>query len=252
MQVKHALANAIREASSPTYSQIREAKALARKLMGMPDLYSEKYLDKERKHLMKLARIVSECARFITFYSEERGAIVTVHKNWLKKINSSIEAANDYRKTNNFFFLGIPELKTLDFSTINNSIRGLVVVLQCKTCNSYLSNRFERKHERCEECFELAVKERYKKLLRELVLRTPQLKALRGEGEYQAFNRNRKTYEKCMSKARKIEESLSSSLSFSTNQLNPYSSTNTRGRMDMKNKNSYANVMPTRQEVSHK
>ena len=231
LQVKNALANAIREAKTPTYSQIREAKALARKLMGMPDLYSEKYLDKERKHLMKLARIVSECAQFITFYSEERGAIVAVHKNWLAKINSSIEAANDYRKTNNFFFLGIPELKTLDFDTITSSIKGLVVVLQCKTCSCYLSNRVERRHERCEECFDIHIESKAKNLMRE----NKQL-----------------TKARALIKARKIEDSQSSSLSFSTNQLNPCSSTNTRGRMDMKHKNSYANVMPTRQEVSHK
>tara|TARA_Y100001949_G_scaffold174518_1_gene182134 strand:- start:1053 stop:1778 length:726 start_codon:yes stop_codon:yes gene_type:complete len=230
LQVKNALANAIREAKTPTYSQIVEAKALARKLMGIPDLYSEKYLNKERKHLMKLSRIVSECAQFITFYSEDRGALVSVHKNWLVKINSSIEAANDYRKTNNFFFLGIPQLKTLELDTITKSIKNLVVVLQCKTCNSYLSNRVERKHERCEECFEIRIESEAKNLMRKS-------KGL--------------TMPRALIKARKIEDSLSSSLSF-TNQLNPYSSTNTRGRMDMKHKNSYANVMPMRQEVSHK
>ena len=80
LQVKNALANAIREAKTPTYSQIVEAKALARKLMGIPDLYSEKYLNKERKHLMKLSRIVSECAQFITFYSEDRGAFFVIIK----------------------------------------------------------------------------------------------------------------------------------------------------------------------------
>ena len=232
MQVKNALANAIREATSPTYSQIVEAKALARKLMGLPDLYSEKYLNKERRHLKKLSRIVSECAQFITFYSEDRGAIIAVHKNWLHKINSSIEAANDYRKTNNFFFLGIPELKTLELDTISNSIKNLVVVLQCKTCSKYLSGRVEKRHERCEECFDIHIESKAKNLMRE----SKQL-----------------TIARALIKARKIEESLSSSpLSLSTNQLNPYSSTNTRGRMDMKHKNSYANVMPMRQEVSHK
>ena len=229
---KHALANAIREASSPTYSQVREAKALARKLMGMPDLHSEKYLDKERKHLMKLARIVREAAQFITFYSEERGAIVSVHKKWLKKINSSIEAANDYRATNNFFFLGIPQLKTLELDTISSSIKGLVVVLQCKTCSKYLSNRKERRHERCEECLDLHIESMAKNLM-------SKSKGL--------------TMPRALIKARKIEESLSSSpLSLSTNELNPYNSTNTRGRMDMKYKTKSNMQMPKRQEVSHR
>ena len=231
-QVKHALANAIREASSPTYSQVREAKALARKLMGMPDLYSEKYLDKERRHLMKIARIVSDCAQFITFYSEERGALVAVHKKWLKKINASIEAANEYRKVNNFFFLGIPELKTLELDTISKSIKGLVVVLQCKTCNKYLSNRTERRHERCEECLDIHIES----MAKELVRKSKQL-----------------TMAKALIKARKLEESLSSSPpSLSSYRLNPYNSTNTRGRMDMKHKNIANMQMPKRQEVSHR
>ena len=43
---KGALRRAIYDAQRPSYSQVVEAKALARKLMGIPDLHSKAYASK--------------------------------------------------------------------------------------------------------------------------------------------------------------------------------------------------------------
>lgn len=249
LQVKGALANAIREAKRPSYSQILEANALARKMMGIPDLYSNNFLDKQHKQLIKIARLINEAGKFIHFYSMARPSdmLVSVHKKWLDRINSQIEASNDYRIHNQAFFLGVPKLKTLDLDSIRKTIKTLVVVLQCKQCSKYLlpSSRMEC----CENCLEVLVEERATDMAKNVVANamfSRDTRYLNGR-EYHAVINSKamaSEYKLALTKARKLEEASqsSSSLSFSTKQSNksshnPHNFTNSRGGMDMRRNN---------------
>ena len=210
---KGELARAISEAKRPSYSQVGEAKALARKLMGIPDLHSINYANKERKAVLRITRLISSVAIAIEKYSRQDWVLVGVHKTWLNSINRKIEASNEYRKTNNLLLHGIPEVLPIRWSDLYK-IRRLVVVLQCRLCKSYLSNSKERRAEACSTCLPIIIDTTAKQLVR--TSKTPL------------------TMAKALIKARKLEETYSSNPpSFSSNGLNPCSSTNTRDRMDM-------------------
>ena len=210
---KGELARAISEAQRPSYSQVVEAKALARKLMGIPDLQSSNYANKERKAVLRITRSISSVAIAIEKYSRQDWVLVGVHKTWLNSINRKIEASNEYRKTNNLLLHGIPEVLPIRWSDLYK-IRSLVVVLQCRLCKSYLSNSRERRAEACSTCLPILIDTTAKQLVR--TSKTPLSMA------------------KALIKARKLEETYSSNPpSFSSNGLNPCSSTNTRDRMDM-------------------
>ena len=148
---KGALRRAIYDAQRPSYSQVVEAKALARKLMGLPDLHSKAYASKERKAVLRINKIVNNVAISIEGLSRKNWVLVGVHKKWLTTINGKIEASNDYRKHNALLLLGIPEVQPIKWTDLNK-IKNLVVVLQCNLCNRYLSNSKERKAEMCSEC----------------------------------------------------------------------------------------------------
>lgn len=210
---KGELARAISEAKRPSYSQVVEAKALARKLMGIPDLHSINYANKERKAVLRITRLISSVAIAIEKYSRQDWVLVGVHKTWLNSINRKIEASNEYRKRNNLLLHGIPEVLPIRWSDLYK-IRSLVVVLQCRLCKSYLSNSRERRAEACSTCLPILIDTTAKQLVR--TSKTPLSMA------------------KALIKARKLEETYSSNPpSFSSNGLNPCSSTNTRDRMDM-------------------
>ena len=229
---KGALASAIHEAQRPSYSQVVEAKALARKLMGVPDMHSNSYANKERKAVLRINKIVNHVAIQIESLSRKNWILVGVHKKWLTSINKKIEATNEYRQQNALLLTGIPKVLPISWTDLHK-IKSLIVVLQCKLCNRYLSNSTERRHESCEPCFVVLVEQEARKLVRD--------------------SKQPLTMAKALIKARKIVDSRSTSPpSFSTNELNPCSSTNTRGRMDMTT-TTYPNMqMPKRQEVSHK
>ena len=210
---KGELARAISEAKRPSYSQVVEAKALARKLMGIPDLHSINYANKERKAVLRITRLISSVAIAIEKYSRQDWVLVGVHKTWLNSINRKIEASNEYRKTNGLLLHGIPEVLPIRWSDLYK-IRSLVVVLQCRLCKSYLSNSKERRAEACSTCLPIIIDTHAKQLVR--TSKTPL------------------TMAKALIKARKLEETHSSTpTSFSTNDINPCSSINTRDRMDM-------------------
>ena len=210
---KGELARAISEAKRPSYSQVVEAKALARKLMGIPDLHSINYANKERKAVVRITRLISSVAIAIEKYSRQDWVLVGVHKTWLNSINRKIEATNEYRKTNGLLLHGIPEVLPIRWSDLYK-IRSLIVVLQCRLCKCYLSNSRERRAEACSTCLPIIIDTTAKQLVR--TSKTPLSMA------------------KALTKARKLEETYSSTpTSFSTNDFNPYNSTNTRGRMDM-------------------
>ena len=216
---KGELARAISEAKRPSYSQVVEAKALARKLMGIPDLHSINYANKERKAVLRITRLISSVAIAIEKYSRQDWVLVGVHKTWLNSINRKIEASNEYRKTNNLLLHGIPEVLPIRWSDLYK-IRRLVVVLQCRLCKSYLSNSKERRAEACSTCLPIIIDTTAKQLVR--TSKTPL------------------TMAKALIKARKLEETHSSTpTSFSTHRLltcnNPHNSSisSTRGGMDM-------------------
>ena len=215
---KGELARAISEAKRPSYSQVVEAKALARKLMGIPDLHSINYANKERKAVLRITRLISSVAIAIEKYSRQDWVLVGVHKTWLNTINRKIEASNEYRKTNNLLLHGIPEVLPIRWSDLYK-IRSLIVVLQCRLCKSYLSNSKERRAEACSTCLPIIIDTRAKQLVR--TSKTPLSMA------------------KALIKARKLEEAHSSTPpSFSTKRHlmsheNPHNSTNNRGGMDM-------------------
>ena len=216
---KGELARAISEAKRPSYSQVVEAKALARKLMGIPDLHSINYANKERKAVLRITRLISSVAIAIEKYSRQDWVLVGVHKTWLNSINRKIEASNEYRKTNGLLLHGIPEVLPIRWSDLYK-IRSLVVVLQCRLCKSYLSNSRERRAEACSTCLPILIDTHAKQLVR--TSKTPL------------------TMAKALIKARKLEETYSSNPpSFSTHRHltsnNPHNSStsSTRGGMDM-------------------
>tara|TARA_Y100001951_G_C11257759_1_gene250514 strand:+ start:93 stop:896 length:804 start_codon:yes stop_codon:yes gene_type:complete len=256
--VKGALANAIQEATRPSYSQVQEAKALARKMMGIPDLYSNNFLDKQHRQLIKIARLINEAGKFIHFYSMARPSnmIVGVHKKWLDRINSQIEASNDYRTHNQAFFLGIPKLKTLEIDSIRKTIKTLVVVLQCKQCSKYLlpSSRMEC----CENCLEVLVQERATEMAKEVVAKAMFSKDTRylTKNEYQAVIDSKtiaSEYKLALNKARKLEEASQTSSSpsfYSKDHLK--SSTPSRIEKGMNENIHTYYAKPKRLEVSHR
>ena len=203
---KNALRRAIYDAQRPSYSQIVEAKALACKLMGLPHLHSKSYANKERSAVLRINKIVNTVAMQVEELSRQNWTLVLVHKKWLSTINAKIEATNEYRKHNGLLLAGIPEVQPIKWSDLRK-IRNLVVVLQCKLCNCYLSNSKERKAELCS---------------------------------------------KCITNTRTTSRGNSTSPPSFTNSCNPYNSINSRGRMDMNNKNIANMQMPKRQEVSHR
>ena len=69
---KGELARAISEAKRPSYSQVVEAKALARKLMGIPDLHSINYANKERRAVLRITRLISSVAIAIEKYYQSQ------------------------------------------------------------------------------------------------------------------------------------------------------------------------------------
>ena len=216
---KGELARAISEAKRPSYSQVVEAKALARKLMGIPDLHSINYANKERKAVLRITRLISSVAIAIEKYSRQDWVLVGVHKTWLNSINRKIEASNEYRKRNNLLLHGIPEVLPIRWSDLYK-IRSLVVVLQCRLCKSYLSNSRERRAEACSTCLPILIDTHAKQLVR--TSKTPL------------------TMARALIKARKLEETYSSNPpSFSTHRHltcnNPHNSSisSTRGGMDM-------------------
>ena len=219
---KGELARAISEAKRPSYSQVVEAKALARKLMGIPDLHSINYANKERKAVLRITRLISSVAIAIEKYSRQDWVLVGVHKTWLNSINRKIEASNEYRKRNNLLLHGIPEVLPIRWSDLYK-IRSLVVVLQCRLCKCYLSNSRERRAEACSTCLPIIIETTAKSIVR-----------------MSTRNKTPLTMAKALIKARKLEETYSSNPpSFSTHRHltcnNPHNSSisSTRGGMDM-------------------
>jgi hypothetical protein len=256
-QVKGALANAIREAKTPSYSQVKEAKALARKLMGLPDMYTNNFLDKEHRELLKIARLLNEASQFLHYYSNVNThlEIVTVHKKWLDSINAKIGASNDYRTHNTAFFLGIPELKPLELDSIRNIVKGLIVVLQCKRCNTYLlpSSRIEC----CEPCFKVLVEERATDMAKHIVAKKMfklDLRRLDGKQYHAVINSKSMAseYKLALTKARKLEEASQSSPSPLFTKQTIRSSNPSRIEKGMNTTIHTYYVKPKRLEVSHK
>ena len=106
--------------NSTKHRQVREAQELARKLMGIPDLHSIKFVTKNKARLLRLYRLESRVHKFLESvleadYSQQ---IVYAHKKELLKINKEIRAFNEYRIQNPLLSMGLPELEEIDMGKI--------------------------------------------------------------------------------------------------------------------------------------
>ena len=258
---KHALSSAINEATRPSYSELKTARELAHKLMGVPEMHSNNYVNKERRAVLDIAKIMHDLAMYLEYHSRLQSGtdIHVLRKNALDRINASIESSNEYRQHNQLLLLGIPKLKTITLDTITNSIRCVVVVLECRRCSGYLTTSTEKSEEMCEICSDELLEHECLMVARDdLAMQMFKRKYYNlSKEQLNAFHQKSLTsikakHTKALTKARKSRRSNSSTPSFSSKQLNPYSSINSRGRMDMNN-NIIANMQrQQRLEVSHK
>lgn len=261
---KHALRSAINEATRPSYSELKTARELAHKLMGIPEMHSINYVNKERRAVLDIAKIMHDLATYLEYHSRlESGTDIHVlRKNALDRINASIESSNEYRQHNQLLLLGIPKLQTITLDTITNSIRCVVVVLECRRCSGYLTTSTEKSEEMCEICSdELLEHEAFNNARDDLAMQMFKRKYYNlSKEQLNAFHQTKghtltsikAKHTKALTKARKSRRSNSSTPSFYSKQLNPYSSINSRGRMDMNNKNIANMQRQQRLEVCHK
>lgn len=111
-----------------------EAKAEARKLMGIPDLQSNEYVRRYRTYFTNLNLLVRKVSELIATIRTGNVTIISmVDKKQLSDINTRIAALNEYRIQNPLLFAKMPELATLSIKELesNENFFYLVPVKSC-------------------------------------------------------------------------------------------------------------------------
>lgn len=95
---------------------LREAK----KLMGIPNLESENWTDRQRSLVKRNLKIANRIAKFLSKYDASQGDIIVAKKRFFDSINKQIDASNDYRKHNGLLLLDIPEITPIDMDKLES------------------------------------------------------------------------------------------------------------------------------------
>ena len=95
--------------------EYREALSLAKKLMNIPDLESNKYTDKQIGIVERNIRIAERVAEYVTRSPD--ATILYTNKAFFDSINQQIEAANEYH---GLMLLGMPKMSKIDVDKLEN------------------------------------------------------------------------------------------------------------------------------------
>lgn len=106
----------------------RRAQAEARKLMGIPDLHTKKFVRKHRRQVRSILSIVDGVADYIYESAYDiNGSWAYGNEARMKEINDKIKSANQYRSQNPLLLMLIPELREIDIEQLNSIVSFFLV-----------------------------------------------------------------------------------------------------------------------------
>lgn len=106
----------------------KRAQAEARKLMGIPDLHTKKFVRKHRRQVRSILSIVDGVADYIYEAAYDiNGSWAYGREDRMIEVNDKIKTANQYRNQNPLLLMLIPELNEIDIEQLKSISQFILV-----------------------------------------------------------------------------------------------------------------------------
>ena len=134
------LDDTIRKVRSQRHNTIayRRARDEARKLMGIPDLHTKRFVKKYRNQIKRILSIVDGVADYLYESAfNMNGSWAYGSKQKIDEVNSKIRSANQYRAQNPMLLINIPELSEIDINALELIPSFILLGLDLKATNTH-------------------------------------------------------------------------------------------------------------------